>query len=130
MTAAQPSARLQLGDANLDYVWLGGYPKDNGNFMAVALFDNAQSGKLYNVDDATLFNEFICEKTVGSLGHRKFTLPKNMASTTVPETTKPITKAPHTTEATDLKTSRARTTRETTKKTSIFTTTTAPQISL
>ena len=128
MTAASPVARLQLGDANLDYVWLGGYPKDNGNFMAVALFDNAQSGKLYNVDDATLFKEFICEKTVGSLGHRKVT--KNMASTTVPETTKPITKAPRTTEATNFKTSRARTTRETTKKTSIFTTTTAPQISL
>ena len=39
--------------------WLGGYPTDDGNFMAVSLFDNKQKGKLYNVDDSVFFDNFI-----------------------------------------------------------------------
>ena len=51
--------------AEFDYSWLGDYPKENGDFMAVVLSDDGQSGKIYNVDALTIFNKFVCEKLAG-----------------------------------------------------------------
>ena len=49
-------------DTQLDFKWLGGFPRSKGDYMAVSLFDNQQNGKLYNVEDSFTFNSFICEK--------------------------------------------------------------------
>ena len=55
---------VAMASVNLKYAWLGGYPKENLDFMAVVLSDNRQSGKIYNVDDSKTFSDFICEKVV------------------------------------------------------------------
>ena len=62
------SAALPVDDNQLDLEWLGGYPIDDGDFMAVSLFENKQKGKLYNVDDSVMFDNFICERVAGSPG--------------------------------------------------------------
>ena len=49
-------------DNQLDFEWLGGYPRSKGDYMAVSLVDDKRKGKLYNVDDSVTFDNFICER--------------------------------------------------------------------
>ena len=55
----------------LDSEWLEGYPKPDGQFIAVSLEDDQQNGKLFNVDDSVTIHSFICERVSGSQGTTK-----------------------------------------------------------